>query len=107
MMKWENLSNVVFLALLWINLDVSNCFQLVVQSPTTRCSTIQGVAARETKDDSPKKDNKAMAFLRKIGRVGGSANQFTTSMGVDEGPAGKTTSGGTKVSRVKKCCTVC
>ena len=35
-------------------------------------------------------DNKAMAFLRKIGKVGGAANQdFTNAMGVDEGTAGK------------------
>ncbi len=35
-----------------------------------------------------------MAFLRKKGKVGASANQFTRSMGVDEGPAGKVTGGG-------------
>mmetsp|Transcript_2200 Transcript_2200/g.3144 ORF Transcript_2200/g.3144 Transcript_2200/m.3144 type:complete len:124 (-) Transcript_2200:2902-3273(-) len=38
-----------------------------------------------------KADNKAMSFLKKIGRVGGARNvDFTNSMGVDEGPAGKT-----------------
>ncbi|KAL3760585.1 hypothetical protein ACHAWU_009546 [Discostella pseudostelligera] len=34
-------------------------------------------------------DNKAMAFLRKVGRVGGAANMdFATAMGLDESPSG-------------------
>ena len=33
-------------------------------------------------------DNKAMAFLRKIGKVGGDTD-FTNALGVDEGPSGK------------------
>lgn len=44
-------------------------------------------------------DNKAMAFLRKKGKVGGNASQFANSVGLDEGPAGKTSSGGIKVCR--------
>ena len=39
-----------------------------------------------------KKDNKAMAFLKKIGKVGGSKVDFTNAVGVDEG------SGGAKIS---------
>jgi len=39
-----------------------------------------------------KKDNKAMAFLRKIGRVSNN-NDFTNAIGVDEGIAGKESSG--------------
>lgn len=46
-------------------------------------------------------DNKAMAFLRKKGKVGGTADFSTNSMGVDEGPAGKTTSGASKVRKNK------
>jgi hypothetical protein len=43
-------------------------------------------------------DNKAMAFLRRIGKVGGTAQQdFTNAVGVDEGPAGK--NGQAKVGR--------
>ena len=39
--------------------------------------------------EKKKSDNKAMAFLRKKGRVGGStAQDFINAMGVDEGPAG-------------------
>lgn len=38
------------------------------------------------------KDNKAMAFLKKIGKVGGTKVDFTNAVGVDEG------SGGAKVS---------
>ena len=39
-----------------------------------------------------KKDNKAMAFLRKIGRVGGPKQDFTHVIGVDEGSVGKSAS---------------
>ena len=35
------------------------------------------------------KDNKAMAFLRKIGRVGGPRQDFRHVIGVDEGSTGK------------------
>jgi hypothetical protein len=35
-------------------------------------------------------DNKAMEFLKRVGRVGGKANRdLTFAMGVDEGPSGK------------------
>ena len=35
-------------------------------------------------------DNKAMQFLKQIGKVGGAANRdFRYALGVDEGPAGK------------------
>lgn len=39
-----------------------------------------------------KRDNKAMAFLKKIGKVGGTKVDFTNAVGVDEG------SGGAKIS---------
>jgi hypothetical protein len=51
--------------------------------------------------EQTKQDNKAMAFLRKKGKVGGSANQFTKSMGVDEGPVGKST-GASSVQSIRK-----
>jgi len=38
----------------------------------------------------PKEDNKAMAFLRKMGKVGGAANKnFVNAVGADEGAVGK------------------
>lgn len=43
-------------------------------------------------------DNKAMAFLRKIGKVGG-GQDFKNALGVDEGPSGKHSSKGGKVSK--------
>mmetsp|Transcript_2554 Transcript_2554/g.4375 ORF Transcript_2554/g.4375 Transcript_2554/m.4375 type:complete len:279 (-) Transcript_2554:1488-2324(-) len=55
-----------------------------------------------------KKDNKAMAFLRKIGRVGGQANQdFKSVIGIDEGSAGKHSGGARlrKASGAYKSCT--
>jgi hypothetical protein len=44
-------------------------------------------------------DNKAMQFLKKIGKVGGAANRdFRYALGVDEGPSGKSAGGGLHVS---------
>lgn len=59
-----------------------------------------GACAEANNDDSAcssattkaKIDNKAMAFLRKIGKVGGTKVDFTNAVGVDEG------SGGAKIS---------
>ena len=55
-------------------------------------------------NDAAGDDNKAMAFLRKVGRVGGAANMdFATAMGLDESPSGGSKSsyheGGFKVSQ--------
>lgn len=51
-------------------------------------------ALKATKEDGTKKgDNKAMSFLRKMGRVGGAANMdFANAMGLDESPSGGTKS---------------
>eukprot|EP00574_Skeletonema_japonicum_P003586 CAMPEP_0201714278 /NCGR_PEP_ID=MMETSP0593-20130828/832_1 /ASSEMBLY_ACC=CAM_ASM_000672 /TAXON_ID=267983 /ORGANISM="Skeletonema japonicum, Strain CCMP2506" /LENGTH=275 /DNA_ID=CAMNT_0048203545 /DNA_START=73 /DNA_END=897 /DNA_ORIENTATION=+ len=50
-----------------------------------------------------KSENKAMAFLRSKGRIGGAANMdFANAMGLDESPSGgsqKDTTGGTKKSK--------
>ena len=73
----------------------------VVQHQVSRHATSQGcrmadddatsTATKSTKDG----DNKAMSFLRKIGKVGGANNQdFLNAMGVDEGPAGKSMGSG-------------
>eukprot|EP00565_Helicotheca_tamesis_P009595 CAMPEP_0185729496 /NCGR_PEP_ID=MMETSP1171-20130828/6216_1 /TAXON_ID=374046 /ORGANISM="Helicotheca tamensis, Strain CCMP826" /LENGTH=316 /DNA_ID=CAMNT_0028398355 /DNA_START=39 /DNA_END=989 /DNA_ORIENTATION=+ len=46
----------------------------------------------QSKESNPpkKKDNKAMAFLRKVGRVGGAANKsFVNAVGSDEGSTGR------------------
>ena len=48
----------------------------------------QPAASTSTADKGVKKDNKAMAFLRKVGRVGG-RKEFVNAVGSDEGPAGK------------------
>eukprot|EP00580_Thalassiosira_gravida_P015567 CAMPEP_0201661518 /NCGR_PEP_ID=MMETSP0494-20130426/3867_1 /ASSEMBLY_ACC=CAM_ASM_000839 /TAXON_ID=420259 /ORGANISM="Thalassiosira gravida, Strain GMp14c1" /LENGTH=370 /DNA_ID=CAMNT_0048139655 /DNA_START=44 /DNA_END=1156 /DNA_ORIENTATION=+ len=42
------------------------------------------------KKSTPKKDNNSMAFLKKIGRVGGAANKnFVNAVGSDEGSTGR------------------
>lgn len=49
----------------------------------------------QAQDDTKEKkgDNKAMSFLRKMGRVGGAANMdFANAMGLDESPSGGTKS---------------
>jgi hypothetical protein len=49
------------------------------------------------------KDNKAMAFLRKIGKVGGSSkDEFLSATGSDEGPSDKTSASGNKAMRKSK-----
>ncbi len=58
-----------------------------------------------TTTTTKKDDNKAMSFLRRMGRVGGAANMdFATAMGLDESPSGGTKSahheGGFKVRAV-------
>lgn len=54
-------------------------------------------------DTADGKDNRAMAFLKKIGKVGGTANKdFRFAIGIDEGPAGKTTQDPNKVC-TKRC----
>lgn len=76
---------------------VSSAFQV---PHSMRRSTVPCNVLAAQNDSEPKNDNKAMAFLRKIGKVGGSLNQVTNLVGVDEGPAGKASTGGMKVSVV-------
>lgn len=58
---------------------------------------LSDLRATETIDDdhgvqaSASADNKAMAFLKKIGKVGGEKIDFTNSIGVDEGSGGRKT----------------
>lgn len=50
---------------------------------------IKSHLASANNNDAAGDDNKAMAFLRKVGRVGGAANMdFATAMGLDESPSG-------------------
>ena len=76
---------------------MSSAFQVPhsIRRSTVPCND---ALASQQNDSEPKTDNKAMAFLRKIGKVGGSLNQVTNLVGVDEGPAGKASTGGMKVS---------
>lgn len=102
------------LKLLLLTLSVLGSDSLVVAfSPTgvirssCRRKLLQTILyAEDQKSGSAKKsDNKAMAFLRKKGKVGGIANiDFKNAMGVDEGPSGKTkgTSPGTTVIKKAK-----
>jgi hypothetical protein len=51
--------------------------------------------------ESQQPDNRAMLFLKKIGKVGGSANRdFRLAIGFDEGPGGKAVEDGMKVNIV-------
>jgi len=57
-----------------------------------QCKPSLTTPLRETQEGK-KGDNKAMSFLRKMGRVGGSANMdFANAMGLDESPSGGTKS---------------
>lgn len=87
------------------NAFVSNCHQCSRAALASRRSRIHaGENGGDASDDDDGGDNKAMAFLRKIGRVGGVSNiDFKTAVGVDEGPAGKAKGGSTKVSSCRRC----
>jgi hypothetical protein len=71
-----------------------------VQSGISRADSCLSASPETKNEESPgtpattetKGDNKAMAFLKKIGKVGGSKVDFTNAVGVDEG------SGGAKIS---------
>jgi len=46
--------------------------------------------SKDTSEKPKKNDNKSMAFLKKIGRIGGAANKsFVNAVGSDEGTAGR------------------
>jgi hypothetical protein len=61
------------------------------------------LASKDPTETNSKEENKAMAFLRKVGKVGGVAHvDFKNAMGVDEGPAGKTSDRGMKPVRKAK-----
>ena len=100
-----------FLALLLTPLSLCGAFQSIPRSgyssfplPSAACgrscttsfpflSTAASNGNADLGDASG--DNKAMQFLKQIGKVGGTANRdFRYAMGVDEGPAGKSAGGG-------------
>lgn len=48
-------------------------------------------------------DNKAMSFLKKIGKIGGAANKdFALAVGIDEGGGKSSASGSVRVSHIEK-----
>jgi Complex I intermediate-associated protein 30 (CIA30) len=56
----------------------------------TLTSLVAKLDQRSQKEEAKKKENKSMAFLRKIGRVGGAANKdFVNAVGSDEGSTGR------------------
>jgi hypothetical protein len=58
--------------------------------PSTCTLRLSAETTNEEKSSTPSKDNKAMAFLRKIGRVGGDKVDYANAIGVDEGSSTKT-----------------
>jgi hypothetical protein len=66
-------------------------------APTALSASSPKESDQRTNTNAPptkehKQDNKAMAFLRKIGRVGGPKQDLTHVIGVDEGSVGKASS---------------
>lgn len=91
-----------FILLLSSLFGATNSFHAPQQTTRSFSQTI-----RHAQEDTKEKrgDNKAMSFLRKMGRVGGSANMdFANAMGLDESPSGGTKSsyheGGFKVGNI-------
>lgn len=66
------------------NIDIGSAFQ--VPACTTSYHHQRSLATTLLAENG---DNKAMDFLRKVGRVGGAANMdFANAMGIDESPSG-------------------
>lgn len=66
------------------NIDIGSAFQ--VPACTTSYHQQRSLATTLLAENG---DNKAMDFLRKVGRVGGAANMdFANAMGIDESPSG-------------------
>jgi len=84
--------------------DSSSVSDEVLQSLKAKLDQSKSEAAEDLKP--VEKDNKSMAFLRKIGRVGGAANKnFVNVVGSDEGstgrqpPASRTTASGPRKAK--------
>jgi len=92
---WNRPESTFKMANLFLSLFV--CFASTTAHAFTRqfqnLKVTKSVLHAATDSGNPKSDNKAMSFLRKIGKVG-TVTDFKHIMGVDEGPAGK--SGGAK-----------
>lgn len=76
-----------------------------IKNVAQRSPRLASYARGENKQDTTKEaggDNKAMQFLKKIGKVGESSNRdFRYAIRVDEGPAGKCSGSGLNVSRIE------
>ncbi len=106
----QSLLQIIKLILILCSDGRADAFQLVPSYPTekqkikcTRQLNKNLLVSANNNDYAAGDDNKAMAFLRKVGRVGGAANMdFATAMGLDESPSGGSKSsyhgGGFKVS---------
>lgn len=84
--------------LFWVNLSIRSVWAFTEASILYHKeigiyhTTLRKMSDDKKTSESKTGDNKAMAFLRKIGKVGGAANKdFVNAMGVDEGPVGKNT----------------
>ncbi len=89
------------------------CLSMIILFQCQDCSSFQHsaqknfqrIAFRSVSDDKTStetttSDNKAMAFLKKIGKVGGAANKdFALAVGIDEG-GGKSSESGSVRAKV-------
>lgn len=84
-----------FASILFLLSSSSSCvngFHLPQRTSIPHSSVHTSLQAKDGAKES-KEDNKAMQFLRKVGRVGGAANMdFANAMGLDESPSGGTKS---------------
>jgi hypothetical protein len=92
----------ILLALLSVAIVSSEAFEIAVSRNQAQQLSLSAKPSPTDNDDpsihttpsttsAKKKDNSAMAFLRKVGKIGGAANHdYTFATGVDEGPSDKT-----------------
>jgi peptide-methionine (S)-S-oxide reductase len=81
------LPNVMILvSLLSVAIVSSDAFQIAVPRNQAQKLSLSAIPSPTDEPTEKKKDNNAMAFLRKVGKVGGDANiDYTDAVGVDEG----------------------
>jgi hypothetical protein len=88
----------ILLSLLSVVIVSSEAFEIAVSRNHAHKLSLSATPSPTDEPAEKSKDNKAMAFLRKIGKVGGDANHdYTFAIGVDEGPSERNDEEGGKV----------
>lgn len=99
---WRRKYFVAIMLHIGVTLERSNAFHMSFNFIHGSCRPI-AFLTMSLVEDTPK-ENKAMTFLRKIGKVGGASNKnFINAIGVDEGSVGKSPLVQGRAQKVRYC----